>query len=298
MPVFADLEQYRQLAHMSQLCGYQIATWQSGNDHKPTLLLLHGFPSASWDWHDIWQPLSEHFQLLALDFLGFGLSDKPHPHRYSLLAQADIVDALLKSKNIEDCHVLAHDYGVSVAQELLLRQQQGRLECRLDSITFLNGGLFAEAHRPLFTQTLLRGALGPLVAKLLSKSNLRKGFNKIFAKATPPASTDIDAIWALLNENKGKRVVPALLGYLNERFQYRDLWVEAMQQCHTPLAFINGREDPISGEHMRERFVELLPGHKTISLATGHYPQLEAPQQMVDAFLKLIKPFTSGPRTR
>src|SRR4051794_40703552 len=59
------------------------------------LLLLHGFPSSSYDW----RLLVEHDlppNRLAFDFLGFGLSDKPRRHDYSLFWQADLTEELVR----------------------------------------------------------------------------------------------------------------------------------------------------------------------------------------------------------
>ncbi|MEM6698837.1 MAG: alpha/beta fold hydrolase, partial [Bacteroidota bacterium] len=55
------------------------------------ILLLHGFPTASWDWNKIWKSLAVDYQLIAPDFIGFGFSDKPRKYNYSILDQADLV---------------------------------------------------------------------------------------------------------------------------------------------------------------------------------------------------------------
>ncbi|MGB0907384.1 MAG: alpha/beta fold hydrolase, partial [Maricaulaceae bacterium] len=106
---------------------------------KETILLIHGFPTSSWDWAKIWTPLSEKYHLIAMDMLGFGLSDKPDPHDYSIHEQADIVEALIEKLGLTTFHVLAHDYGDTVAQELLARQNAGTGRGDWKSICFLNG---------------------------------------------------------------------------------------------------------------------------------------------------------------
>ena len=65
-----------------------IRYWTAGQGEP--LLLIHGFPSASWDWHYLWQPLAQRFRVIACDMLGFGDSAKPANHEYSLLEQADL----------------------------------------------------------------------------------------------------------------------------------------------------------------------------------------------------------------
>jgi pimeloyl-ACP methyl ester carboxylesterase len=285
----SGIEQYKQSAHYAHIAGHKIAYWQGGKGE--CILLIHGFPSASWDWHHLWPELTQSRQVLALDLLGFGLSDKPHPHRYSLCAQADIVEGLLRKLDIKVCHILAHDYGDSVAQELLARDHRQELSFKLTSVCFLNGGLFAESHRPLLMQKLLKGMLGPLLTRFMNKASLNKGFTKIFGPHTPPKSHDIDALWHLLEHKQGRRVIPAILGYLDERKRMRQRWVDAMQQSVCPLYFINGIYDPISGQHMLQRYLELIPNPRTTALPVGHYPQLEAPDQVValyQAFLSSV----------
>jgi pimeloyl-ACP methyl ester carboxylesterase len=60
----------------------------------PSMTLLHGFPSSSRDWAKIAPALAEHYALTMPDLLGFGASAKPREHRYSLLEQAALVEAL------------------------------------------------------------------------------------------------------------------------------------------------------------------------------------------------------------
>jgi len=95
-------------------------------DHDaPTLLLIHGFPTSSWDFSPIWQALTTHFNVIAPDLLGFGFSAKPVAYDYSILDQADLCEALLTRLGVNRFHILAHNYGDSVAQELLARAHDG-----------------------------------------------------------------------------------------------------------------------------------------------------------------------------
>jgi pimeloyl-ACP methyl ester carboxylesterase len=53
----------------------KIAYWEEGEG--PVLLLIHGFPTASWDWHKLWNDLTQKFRVIAPDMIGFGYSAKP-----------------------------------------------------------------------------------------------------------------------------------------------------------------------------------------------------------------------------
>ena len=252
--------------------------------NKEVILFIHGFPSAAWDWHFQWKNLARQYRLLSLDLLGFGLSDKPSNHQYSLLEQANIVQALLSKQGVKQCHILAHDYGDSVAQELLSRQDDINKAASILSICFLNGGLFASHHRPLFTQTLLKSRLGGLASYFMNKASLARGFNKIFAANSQPSAHEINTLWHLIEHNNGKRVLPKLLSYIDERNQHGKRWVESMISTAVPLYFINGVHDPISGQHMLDYYIDIIPHPRTTALDVGHYPQLEAPEKVLSLY--------------
>jgi len=76
-----------------------------------------------------------------------------------------------------------------------------------------------------------------------------------------------------------------LIGYMAERRRHRERWVGALQATSVPLRLINGPEDPVSGAHMVERYRELVPAPDVVLLpGIGHYPQVEDPAGVADAF--------------
>ena len=252
----------------------------------PLLLLIHGFPSASWDWAPLWEPLSKHFSLLTLDLLGFGDSAKPRGHRYTIAEQAELCEWLLRRESAWDYHVLAHDYGVTVAQELLARQRDKRKpRPALRSVLFLNGGLFPETHRPRPVQRLLAAPLiGPLVARATGKARFAASLRAVFGPQTPPDPRVVDGLWTLLRTNDGHLALSRLLRYMAERRKQRARWVGALEQVPVPMGFVNGSADPVSGAHAAGRWRELLGADDLFELAgVGHYPQLEAPALVLEA---------------
>src|SRR5262245_12881364 len=88
---------------------------ESGND---PLLVLHGFPSCSYDWHLLLDELRAERRVVFVDFLGFGLSDKPDI-RYSIRMHADLVEGVARQLGLTQVALLNHDMGDSVGGELL-----------------------------------------------------------------------------------------------------------------------------------------------------------------------------------
>jgi pimeloyl-ACP methyl ester carboxylesterase len=248
------------------------------------LLLIHGFPTASWDWSALWPALVQRYRVITLDMIGFGLSAKPRHFAYSVMAQADLVGAFLVREKVTRYRMVAHDMGDSVAQELFARQR-GDAAARIVAACLLNGGIFPEVHRPAVMQRLLASAVGPVVARFSSYRLFARTMRGIWGKQ-PPAETELKAMWQLVKESDGTAVLPKLLGYLAERRQNRDRWVGAIVNPPAPVRFINGLLDPIAGEATMARYRELVPEPDVVELAdVGHYPQVEAPEAVLAAVL-------------
>ncbi|WP_321848976.1 alpha/beta hydrolase [Pseudomonas paraveronii] len=264
--------------------GRTIRYWVAGQGEP--LLLIHGFPTASWDWHYLWQPLAQRNLVIACDMLGFGDSAKPLDHDYCLLEQADLQQALLDHLRVrQPVHVLAHDYGDSVAQELLARHHEGGFQ--MASCVFLNGGLFPETHRLVLVQKLLLSPLGWMIGRAFGRNALSDSFSQIFGAQTRPSESALDDFWSLINCNDGPRILHKLINYIPQRRRLRERWVGALQRGDVPLRVIDGEFDPISGAHMVERYRQLVPHADTVLLANiGHYPQIEAPVQVLKHYLE------------
>jgi pimeloyl-ACP methyl ester carboxylesterase len=252
----------------------------------PALVLLHGFPTASYDWHRCWDALTARFRVLAPDFLGFGFSDKPRPYPYSMRGQADGVEDLLRQKKIDRYHLLTHDIGDTVAQELLARQSE-RGTAEIQSVCLLNGGLFPETHHALPIQKRLLGRWGWVLARLATETRFRRSLAALFAPDTQPTADEYAAYWHLMHRQQGERNLHRLIRYIAERRQYRSRWVAALQQTTVPLRLIDGLADPVSGAQMVERYRTLIPEPDVVELpGIGHYPQLEAPEAVLEAFFQ------------
>lgn len=255
---------------------YRIA----GDPGAETLvMLIHGFPTCSWDWAPMWADLTARYPcVVAPDMLGFGRAPKPEGYPYRLVEQADLHVALAQSLGARRVLVLAHDYGVSVAQELLARQIDNTLPFELAGVALLNGGLFPETHRQTRMQKLLRSPLGGLAVRLTTQRAFDRSFSLVFGPDTKPSRAELDAFWQLLTVNDGHRRLHRLIRYIDDRIAHRARWVGALQRARCPLRLINGPEDPVSGAHMVARYRELVPEPDTVSLpGIGHYPQVEDP---------------------
>ncbi|GAB5413823.1 MAG: alpha/beta hydrolase [Congregibacter sp.] len=259
------------------------------DEPRGTIFLIHGFPTSSWDWWKIWPDLNRHYRLIAVDLLGFGFSAKPSPHDYRIMEQADLCESLVGHLGLTDFHVLAHDYGDTVAQELLARQNEGVGKGHWLSCLFLNGGLFPETHRAVLAQRLLKSPVGFIFRHALTKKSLHKSFDHIFGESKAD-HREIDTFFDLFDRDGGRRNVHRLIHYMSDRTTHRERWVAALREACCPIGLINGSLDPVSGDHMVQRFQELIGSDHYIHRlpSVGHYPQVEAPDAVLGAYHQFL----------
>jgi pimeloyl-ACP methyl ester carboxylesterase len=252
----------------------------------PVMTLLHGFPSSSHDWAQVVPVLAAHHTLLIPDFLGFGASEKPADHDYSIHEQADLVAALWQHETVASTQLVAHDYGATVAQELLARGADGALRSRITSLTLLNGGVYPELHRPEPTQkALLDPETGPRLSASLNVELMATALAPTFAEHYDP-SADTAEMWKGVSRGDGQLNFYRLIHYITDRTAHRDRWVDAMETSDLPMTFIWGLRDPVAGAHIAERIAERMPNATLHALAdVGHWPSLEAPQRVASLIL-------------
>ena len=252
----------------------------------PAATLLHGFPSSSHDWARLAPGLARDHALLMPDFLGFGASDKPADHVYSLHEQADLVQALWAHEGVTSTRLIGHDYAVSVVQELLARRAEGGLAVEIVDVHLLNGGVYPDLHRAQPTQlALLDPDQGPKLSAIIDESLMTAGLAPTFAPGFD-AGPDCASMWRGISRYDGQRISHLLIAYISDREAHAPRWVGALESCDAPLAFSWGMLDPVSGAHMAERIRKKLPGAPFLALEdVSHWPALEAPERVAGALL-------------
>jgi pimeloyl-ACP methyl ester carboxylesterase len=255
---------------------------QSGEG--PLLLLLHGFPSSSFDWRPLLELLPG-ANVLAFDFLGFGLSDKPRDSDYSLFWQADLTEELVRRHSAaRPVFVLAHDMGTSVANELMAREIEGKLEMELAGILLFNGSMVLEAASPTPAQRALRSRLGPLVARLSSERFFRHQFGSVFSAAHPLSEEEAADQWSLVCHNGGRTLGHRLVSYMDQRETYAERWQGAIREWDGALSLAWGMLDPVATTAVLAALRELRPGVAVSELdELAHYPQIEDPRAIARA---------------
>jgi len=250
----------------------------------PLLLLLHGFPSSSYDWRLL---LDENpgLNALAFDFLGFGFSTKPRDTDNSLFWQADLAEEMVRRLGDGGpVFVIAHDMGTSVANELMARDIEGKLGIELAGILLFNGSMVLERASPILGQRLLRSRIGPLFARLSSERVFRQQFGSVFSAAHPLSDEEAADQWALLCHAGGRTIGHRLISYMDQREEHAERWHGAIRDWPGRLSLAWGLLDRVATTEVLAALRELRPSVPVTELPElAHYPQLEDPPQIAQA---------------
>jgi pimeloyl-ACP methyl ester carboxylesterase len=279
---------WRERGRDEEFRGRRIHVFQRGG-RGPLLLFLHGFPSSSYDWRLLLEEDAEH-AALAPDFLGFGLSEKPRDHDYTLHWQADLVEELVsRHGDAEGVFVVAHDMGTSVANELMARDLEGALDMELTGALLLNGSMVQGAASPTLGQRLLRSPLGPLFSRLSSERFFRQQFGSIFSPDHPLTDEEAEDQWALIRAGGGRTLNHKTIAYMDERFKHAERWHGAIRDFSKPVSLAWGMLDPVATPKVLDALLGLRPSAPVSRFEDlGHYPQIEDPARVAEVLQDVL----------
>ena len=284
------IEAWRARGRDVDVLGRRVFCVDAGPRDAEPILVLHGFPSSSLDFHRVLDRLAERHRVILHDHLGFGLSDKPQDYSYSLVEQAEQAAALWRQLGVRGGHLLAHDYGTSVATELLARRERGLLELEPRSLTLCNGSVLIELAKLRLSQRIARSPLlGPAFGRLVFAGYFKRVMRRLWGDPARLDEADLDAMWWGIRHREGHRRVHQLSSYIDERYRFRRRWVGALKRLDVPSLILWARRDPIAVPAIAEGLARRIPGAELVWLdELGHYPMLEDPEAWLEPLLDFL----------
>jgi pimeloyl-ACP methyl ester carboxylesterase len=251
---------------------------------EPAVLLLHGFPTSSFDYHLVVDTLNRTRRVLSLDFLGFGLSEKPDT-AYTVDLQADLVMDFLGVVDVEAFALVTHDMGDTVGGELLARHMDGIWPVDVAQRIVTNGSIYIEMAHLTSGQELLLGLPDTLLAPgTIDQPALTGALAATMGPGTTLPAEDMAALWELVAHDHGDRLLARLIRYVAERRVRQARFTGAIERHPSPLTVVWGTEDPVAVPAMTTRLAEARPDARVVLLpGVGHYPMLEAPRRFIES---------------
>ena len=251
--------------------------------------LLHGFPTTSWDWAPVASVVEAEHRTIALDWPGLGASDKGPGVDYSIDSLTDTLIALWRHDGVTATRVVAHDVGTIVAQELLARDLEGRLDAAITSVTWLNGSVYPDLYRPTDSQlALLDPNDGPRLAAGIDESSYTAGIASIHHPEHQPSAETLAQHWVAFGGRETALEMPRFLRYIPDRANRADRLIDAIERTEIPQRFIWGDHDAISGSaqstEIRRRFGDDVDLVRFADCS--HYPHTERPHDVAGELLR------------
>ena len=285
MALSAATQRWADSGRFVEVDGHRLFMVERGSG--PVLLLVHGFPTSSYDYGALMALLSSRYRCIAFDFPGYGLSDKPVAYSYSLFQQADAVEALLDALGVRSARVVCHDMGTSVMTELFARSLEGRPGCRFEHVTFTNGSMLQwRADITPFqkllasNETLLQGM--DVCARL--GDAFVAGLRGLMRRPEVVTPEDELVMRELLLHDDGHLRLPAMAGYMRERYLHKERWIGALQKSAQHISFVWAKDDPIANLALGRELHALVPEAPYLELdGVGHFVVFEDPERVAAA---------------
>jgi len=267
--------------------GHRIFVVQEGRG--PDLVLVHGFPSSSHDYAAALPALTESHRVTVWDQLGFGFSDKPGAAdvSYTLFEQARRGAEVVRALGVERGCVIGHDMGLTVAVEMLCRQEEGTLGFRMDELVLCNGSHLVElAQITAVQQALLTDEGAAAFAASFDPERFAQGLRFVWGDSTRAPELDLRAIAYWMVHNAGLQVLGRIARYNIERRVHADRWRSILGRTDVPIRVVWGDQDPIAVFEIGQRLAEMSHAPLAVLEGAGHFPQMEVPQAWTAAVLR------------
>ena len=261
---------------------------QPGDDADgPPALLLHGFPTCSFDWRHVWPRLNERRRVVAPDLPGYGLSGKPNL-THGMEEAADAVTAVAEHLDLDEVDLVTHDMGDTVGGVLLARELDGDLPFSVRRRVISNGSIYIDMAGLRWQQRLLLALPDRTLPFDLPSVMYVRGLERIYGESPPPPG-ELAAQWDLFRLQRGNRKVTRLIRYIEERHRHEERWTGAIETHPSPLAVVWGDQDPVAVPAMVQRLTDARPGTEVTWLrGVGHFPMTEAPDAFAEAVLTAL----------
>ena len=258
------------------------------NTSQKSMVILHGYPTSSFDYYKVLPELSKNYRVILHDHLGFGFSDKPKDVNYSLVTQADIALELWRQLGLKKIFLFAHDYGTSVATEIIARYNANELDIEIEQLILTNGSIHIELSQLRTIQKLLKHKfLGKYVAKLTNFLIFKKNMKNIYFDTSKVTDNELKEMWKLIELNGGRKVIHKLTQYINERYLHWNRWIGALKETQISTKIIWAKNDPIAVPAIAKLLAKEIPNNTLYWIEnTGHFLMLENPKELLELILK------------
>jgi len=270
--------------------GINIAYREAGDNKKPSLLLLHGYPSSSHQYRKVFNRLADKYHLIAPDYPGFGHSDFPAPDQYDYTFDniSKTINSFLEKLEIDNYAIVMQDYGAPVGFRIALAHPE-----RVTAIITQNGNAYeegiGEAWKPI--KKLWANRIKENEEALLDAFSL-EGLKWNYTHGTQDVESVNPDCWHLdylrMQRPYAKKVnIDLWYDYQNNLKQYPQ-WQAYLREHQPPVLVVWGKNDEYFPESGAAAFKKDSKNIEYHIYDTGHFAMEEYGDEIIDEIEKFM----------
>jgi len=279
-----DSVEYPFTSHYFNINNHQLHYIDEGEGD--IIVFVHGTPSWSFDYRNVIKKLKLNFRCVAIDHIGFGLSDKPEHYDYSTENHSLTLEKFILDQNFENITLVVHDFGGPIGLNFAIKHPE-----KIKNMVILNSWLWSSKEDPEFIK-LSKVLKSPLLPLLYRYFNFSPRFILPQSFGENKLSKHILNHYCKPFANKSQRTgtLAFALSLLNDQNWFQQLWDTKQEICNKPTLFIWGMKDPVIKSNYLDKFVSGFGQSMTVKIETaGHFAQEEQPEKVYKAIFEFLK---------
>lgn len=278
-----DKKEYPFAAKYFKINGQQLHFIDEGEGE--VMLFVHGTPSWSFDFRKQIKALSKTYRCIAIDHIGFGLSDKPADYDYSTQNHAKTLVCFIEYLKLKDMTLVLHDFGGPIGLQVAIQYPE-----KIKQLVIMNSWIGSSKNDPEFIKfsKMLKSPLLPFLYRYLNFSP-RFLLPSSFGDKKLPKQLLKQYTTPFANRNERFGTLAFAKSLLNDQDWFEELWRKRDVLAEKNMLLIWGMKDKFVGEKYLRRFMEGFPQAEVVRLEScGHFPQEEEHMQVTDSLLNFI----------
>lgn len=250
------------------------------------ILFVHGTPSWSFDFRNVIKRLSTGYRCIAIDHLGFGLSDKPEIYDYTTQNHSRTLEKFVFEKQLGRFTLIVHDFGGPIGLNFAIRYPE-----RVKNLVVLNSWLWSSKNDDGFArmEKVLRSRWLPFLYRYLNFSP-RFILPETFGSHKLPKRLLKQYTSPFANRTQRNGTLAFAQSLLNDQDWFEQLWNSRQAISSKPTLFVWGMKDPLIQPHYLKKFISGFENSTAIRLeACGHFPQEEQPDRMAESVVDFLE---------
>jgi len=256
-----------------KIAGLDIFYREAGDRNKPTILLLHGFPSSSHMYRDLIADMAEDYHLIAPDYPGFGRSSSPSPaeYEYTFDNLAKTVNLFIDAMGLKKFTLYVQDYGGPVGFRIAAQRPESIEAIIVQNANAYNEGL-GEALKPLVSYIQNPNAETEKAARGFLSFDATKWQYKDGAEDTTRISPDSYTTDQFYLDRAGNDAIQlALFRNYGTNLPLYDKWHEYFKKYQPATLVISGKNDKLFLAAGAEAFKRDIKDAQISLLNGGHF---------------------------